>query len=222
MQAVLENLYPKRLISEIELLFGPSIIYPRGDKFTKKNRVPKLGVCATLGFTHQFSPRFGINLKAIYESKGLKAIYYSFNADYNPPATQKGVMDITLNYATISLLPRYFLGRKLKLYTGVGPYLSYLLTEKYYAELYINASLITKSGSRPDPDLYYKKIDAGLTSIVGYNSQINAKRDFSIQFAWNLGLMNVNNPALYPILSNNSFSLLLGVSLHKKGTGSSE
>jgi len=216
-ESVLKDLYPKRLVSEIEFLVGPTIIY--GHDFDAPNKVSKamLGVCTGFGVSHQFNSRLKVNLRAAYEVKGFRSVYYSVDTDYNPPAPTKGIIDQRLNYASSSVLPSYAIlnnRKKADVFVSVGPYVSYLLSYKYYLELYINDKLANKTGSRPDPDLYYRRLDAGITGAIGYKTRVTSKRNFTIQALYNFGLVDISKAATFPA-RNNSFTVLLGISLSK-------
>ena len=129
------NHHPKKLISKIEFLVGPSIIYPIGDTELENLRVSKFGFAVNVGIIHVINSRLDINLKFGYESKGYKLIVSGFDKSYNPPAPSKGTFDITLNYLTVSVLPEYSIFKRKKFFIGIGPYFGYLATEKTSEEL---------------------------------------------------------------------------------------
>jgi hypothetical protein len=211
----LGKLYSKRLVSKIEFLVGPSVIYPYGGAWLKDIQVAKIGLAGSVGFIHVINSRLAINLKCGYGNKGQKLI---INDDsdirYNPPATIKSIFDITLNYATVSILPRYSFFKNREFYTGLGLYFGYLDYEKIFSELTINGTVVARSVSKPNPHLVYKEIDIGIESLVGYDIRMYKKINCSIQFLYNLGLMDVTKEGTYP-LRNSTFSLLLGFSINK-------
>ena len=208
----LSKLYPKRLVSKIEFLVGPSIIYPYGNEGFEKARVIKLGFAANVGLVHVINSRLAINLKFRYENKGSKTVAYSPNIP--PPDRQKSIADVTLNYATVSLLPHYFIWKERKFYIAVGPYFGYLNIVKVSFEVYMNGVLSGQSTSRPDPHLFNNAFDGGITTLIGYNIHINKKTDCSVQFLNNLGLIYLTKDASYPV-RNNTFTLLVGFSINK-------
>ena len=79
----LNNLIPRKVISEIEFMVGASLISPPVDPAINRNT--KLGLIGGIGLTHQFNSRFSINAKVSYEQKGMKSSISSLNEDYNPP-----------------------------------------------------------------------------------------------------------------------------------------
>jgi len=212
---VIQELYPRRFISELEFLVGPALIIAGGDATTINNRVPWLGFSFGVAAVRKITSKFAMGIKVSYEDKGLRSIYYSVNYDYNPPAQQKSVQDIKLRYGLISILPRYWIIKRPKIYISAGPYFGYLVSERYYTELYIDGKLVTKYGSRPDPDLYYKKFDFGLTAGALYSFTINKKRNGCVQFFYNHGFLEVNKPTLFPVIRNTTYALLLGISLNR-------
>jgi hypothetical protein len=207
------ELAPKPIVSELEFMVGPDFIYPFVN-IGSESRVVKVGVVASLGLTHQFSSKVSLNFKLSYENKGIRSIYYSLNEDYNPPAQQKGIQNITLNYVTVALLPRYHPLKKVNVYIGAGPYFGYLISEKFLKEVYINGQLVSKSGGNPDPHEFYKEYDLGLTSLVGYNFRLTSKFSGCLQFIYNLGMTDVIK-SQDEKLRNNSFIFLVGISLPK-------
>ncbi|MEK6781754.1 MAG: outer membrane beta-barrel protein [Bacteroidota bacterium] len=208
----LAKLQPKRLVSKIEFLAGPSIIYPYGNEGFEKARVGKLGFAANVGLIHNINSRLAINLKFRYENKGSKTIAYSPNIP--PPDSQKSILDVTLKYATFSLLPCYSIWKEREFYIGFGPYFGYLNSVKTSIEVYMNGILSGQSTSSPDPYLFNKAFDVGLTTVIGYNVHINQKTECSVQFLHNLGLVYLSKDTTYPV-RNNTFSLLLGFSINK-------
>ncbi len=211
----LSKLYPKPLVSKIEFLVGPSIIYPYGGTWLKDIRVAKLGLSAGVGLIHVINSRWAINLKCGFENKGNKLILYNdFDPRYNPPANTKGTMDFTLNYLTVSILPKYYAFKNRKIYLGFGPYIGYLKKVKIYTDASINGVLVGRSSWSPDPHLDYKETDIGVVSMVGHDININQKIECSIQFISSLGLKDVTKAGTYP-LRNTTYTIQLGFSINK-------
>jgi len=112
-QEELSAYYPKKIISKIEFLVGPSFIYP--NKKYDESRVAKFGYSVNLNLVHSISSRFNANLKLGYEQKGWNSITYSpYSVD--PPVTQKFIDNISLNYWTASLYPTFRFGNKRKFF----------------------------------------------------------------------------------------------------------
>ena len=213
-ESVLNRVSSKRLISKVELLAGASVIYPYGGSWLEHVRVAKLGFLGGAGLIHVFDSRWAINMKFGYGNKGEKLIIYNYSDPrFGPPGTTKGTFDFTLNYVTMSIVPRYYIFKQIKFYVGLGPYFGYLNSVKGYSDLFINGSLVAQSSWRQDPHLNYKEMDIGIESMLGYDIPIN-RVDCSIQFISSLGLIDITKQGNYP-LRNNTFSLVLGFSTKK-------
>jgi len=209
------ELSPKKLVSKIEFLLGPSYIRPHGVESFNSTQDFKLGVSAGVGLIHQLSSRFDLNLKFFYEDKGYRLETVAINSDYNPPATQRSVIDITFNYATASISPRFLVDKNQHFYLSAGPYVGYLFSERIQNEIYINEVLISKTGSRGVSPYYdYKKVDVGLTTMIGYDININRRLAGTFQFLYNLGLIEVTKGTIAP-MSNTTYSLLLGITINR-------
>ena len=203
--------YPRPLISKIEVLTGGSFIYGVW-KDSQSSHAVKIGYSANIGFVHEFNSRVGINVKLLYEDKGIKDILYS---PYDPPSVSKSITDITLNYLTVSVLPRYSLDQKNQFYLSIGPYFSYLLSNKYSAELYVDGELFQKSSYRSTKSSTFKEYDFGATALIGYDIHFNQRIGGTIQVLYNAGLINASKPEITPF-RNNTISLLLGITIPKK------
>jgi hypothetical protein len=206
------SIVPKRLINEVELTFGYGIIYPSVEA-AEENLVAKYGLTGGVGFTHKFSSWINLSLKLTYENKGEKKVYNSLNEDYSPPAQQKAIRNITMNYVVASLMPTVYPWKKPLIYIGAGPYVGYLVSTKLFNEVYINGHLVSKSGSHPDPDEYFEKVDIGITTMVGYNFKLTARIVGTVQLVSNFGLVDVGK---FSGMQNNSYVFSAGILLPKK------
>ena len=208
----LNDLIPKRVISEIEFMVGASLISPQVDPAI--NRINKLGMMAGIGLTHQFNTRFSLNAKLSYEQKGMKSSITSLNEDSIPPANQEYIQNTTLSYATVTVLPRYRPFEKIDCYVGIGPYVGYLISNKVLKEVYINDQLVSKSGGRISGYSYYKKFDYGIAALLGYNVKIKKGLFGSIQFIYTLGVVDVNQPMLSKV-RNSTYEMLCGITINR-------
>ncbi len=204
----------KKLFSKIEILGGLSYIRPRGNDFFTDILDNKFGINAGLGLSHELSFRFGVDIKFLYEEKGYRFKVYQQNYDYNPPATQKSVSDLTLRYATCSISPRYAIDKRRRFYVSAGPYIGYLIDESHWNEIYIDGKLISKTGARGYKSSSYETLDFGIVSSLGYNLSIKSFLTRTIQLNYNLGLIDVSKPPTGPMW-NNTYSLLIGITIKK-------
>jgi hypothetical protein len=204
--------YPKKFISKIDLLAGPSFIYP--NKKYDESRVAKFGYSFNLNLVHSISSRFYANLKLGYEQKGWNAIVIS-PYSVNPPVTQKFINNKSFNYWTASLYPTFRFGGKSKFFIGAGGYFGYLSSLRGKSELYYNGALIYKSKGRSSPPYqYYTEFDIGVMVVMGYDFTFFKKLNSTIQFFDNLGLTDINKPPLSQ-KRNETYCLLVGIILNR-------
>jgi hypothetical protein len=202
----IRSLYTKKLISKIEILAGPGYIRPRGNKYFRDILDFKVGFNAALGISHRINDRFEVNVKFSYEDKGYRFEVYQENLDYNPPAMQRSILENILHYVTCSISPRYTFDKKARFYVSSGPYIGHLI--------YINGNLISKNGARSAKSLSYETFDVGITCSLGYSLNIKSNLNGTVQFNYNLGLINVSKPITSPMW-NTTYTLLLGIAINK-------
>lgn len=202
--------YPKQFISKIEIQVGPSLVFFRGDESYREHDRLKMGGSASLGFVHEFNSRVHLTSIFSYESKGSKIISYSLNEDFTPPAEMKHISNVTLKYVAVSLLQKYSILKNRRLFFGAGPYFGYILGTRYTSKLYLNGSLFSQSGGRPDPSIANKKYDVGLAMVAGFNVFYKGKQKGSIQWMYKKGMKDINQP-MFSQTRTNSLSILLAI-----------
>lgn len=203
--------YSKKFINQIEILAGPNLIYPK-EKYME-NREIKIGYCLGVGLVHEISSYLDVDLKMSYENKGSQSSTLTQNNDFNPPAAEQFIQNVTLNYLTASLYPKFKfnISNKHGIVLAAGPYMGRLLNTRLKTELFRNDSLVHKYGSRPDPFIDNKKYDFGITTLVGYGFSILTIKGI-IQIHYNIGLRNIKQPTISEF-RNQTLSLLLGINL---------
>jgi len=204
--------YHKRVISRLEFLVGTNLIYGRGSEYIKEDRVGKFGFRGSVGFVHTFNSRWELDAKISYENKGYKNEVYSENP--GPPPTDKLVEDLTLNYFTLTFLPRYTVIPNGRFEVGIGPYIGYLSTIRLRQKLYFQDAPVSEYSTRIDPGETYKELDFGASFMMGYNIRFKERVGFCVQFIYSLGLIDITDPTVAAV-RNNTFSLLIGISLKK-------
>ncbi len=212
-QGNLKDYYPKRVISRIEVSVGPNLIYIHGMKYLKDARVGKLGFRTSLGLVHTFNEKLDLDLMLSYETKGYK--FKLLSESEGPPPTDKLITDVTLNYATATILPRYSVLPMRKLSVGLGPYFGYLIDGKLLQKSYYRDELVNKYRYRPDPDITYNRFDFGLALLVGSNFVLKDRLGLTAQFTYSRGLSDVNKPVVDRI-RNSTYSFLVGISIDRK------
>lgn len=203
--------YPKKVISQINLLTGPNLIYPK--KQYLEDRAIKIGLVINVELNHEINKWLEVSIRGGYENKGLKSRSTQTNPDFPPPSKQEIIKDNTLNYLTFYLLPKVKLTRTRKFYAGLGPYFGYLISKRQKEEIFINDNLFLKRGSRPDPYVSNKKYDFGLTTAVGCRFNL-FNRASGIEFQYNLGFYNTSQPTILEF-RNQTAAFLLSIPLTK-------
>jgi len=181
--------YPKKIISQINLLAGPNLIYPK--KQYLEDRTIKIGLVINIELNHEINKWLEVSIRGGYENKGLKFRSIQTNPDFPPPSKQEIIKDNTLNYLTFYLLPKVKLTHTRRLYAGVGLYLGYLISKRRKEEIYINDLLFLKRGFRPDPYVSNKKYDFGITTTAGWRFNL-FNRAAGIEIQYNLGFYNTS------------------------------
>jgi hypothetical protein len=178
--------------------------------------VPNIGLYVGIDLCHSFNDRVGLELKVAYEQKGFKNIIHPDNTELPPPFVTKVFTINTLNYATVTLLPRIFIKENVPLHVGVGPFAGYMLTNHIYQETYWNGKPADKYSWRGSPGPTYKKLDFGITFTVGYEFSITKKRASTIQFIYSCGLRDIAAQSFVAEHNNNNFTLAIGICLDRK------
>ena len=210
----IKDLYPKRFISSLEFLAGPSLVYTTGNKYIREDRQTKVGYILGISVNHQINKRLDLNLRLSLERKGFKLASNAIDQSYTPPATERLVQDLGQDYIGVSLLPRYYIDSKQRYYIGMGTYLAYLIKAKVSTYFHRNDTLLSHSVSYLDSHFSYNRLDWGINFQLGYNVKIKKEVAATIQLLGNFGLINANKPDVLPTKFN-SISLLVGILLHK-------
>lgn len=201
-QDELQQYYPKKLVTRIEVMAGPSFVYGRSDDFVLDG---KLSVSAGFGLEHEFNSNFSIEVNFFYEIKGYKQKLSGINMDSGYARPSNSVNNLTLSYVSISPLGIYHFPTD-RFSLGCGPYFGYLINSRFFQETYVNGSLTSIYRRRLLSNELYKSYDLGLSAIVSYS--ILKRRLVTINLIYNHGLMEVNIPPVSSYI-NNSIALVL-------------
>ena len=205
--------YLRPIISEIEVLIGPSSVFIHGNEKFDSNGELKVGYAGGLGFIHNFGRRVALNARILWERKGFRQ---SQEISYTPisgssPVTGTIKSNTNNDYLTVSVMPRLAFGRFRRFYIGAGVYYGSLrkskTTDHYFYPTPYNATINSKNG--------FDRYDGGLSFSLGYTFPFRKKVSFTIQLLDNYGLRQISkfynlNPGYLPI-RNNSYSVLFGV-----------
>src|SRR5690606_7177096 len=125
-----------------------------------------------IDLAHEFNSPLELSLQIDYSRTGFKAVGHSLNTDSIPPANQKNVQDVSLNYIRATVIPSYSVGVKKHIKIGIGGYFGYLQSQKLLNEIFINGVRIVQQGSRDD--LGFLEYDAGISVQAGYYGTIQS------------------------------------------------
>lgn len=131
----------EKFIQEVEILAGPAMMYPTvlyEDKDKKKNE--KFGYTVRVGLIHPLSKELGLVTSFLFERKGLKATNII-------DSRSQVIGNLSNDYLTLALAPRYVIGNKSRLYVDIGGYFSLLKkTQTTYIRFCRHTQTILQSG----------------------------------------------------------------------------
>ena len=169
---------------------------------------PKYGANFLVGISFEYfiNDSFSILANANYERKSysrkLHLITYDFN-DFDPvisgtPTTTK--FKTTLNYLTIPINLKYYLGNEKKFYVNGGPFLGFFLDSKSK----------TNGKESANENDYYKTLDFGVNLGVGTNFKLSDKYNLNLEIRHNYGLTNISKHQFVNsyYMKTNSFNLI--------------
>jgi len=123
---ILESDSPNRIISEIEIIGGPSLSNCWGN-YKPEDQVVNMSYVFGLGLSHKLNGPFEVNAKILFENKGFKRNYlYTFYDENEVPTTTRLVQGMEYDYLTVALSAMYYFNKKENFYVGLGCSLSTL------------------------------------------------------------------------------------------------
>lgn len=206
----LQKLMPKRfrLINKIEILGGANLNIPNDhgygkfissalptqypNQFTDVYK-PKTGYFIGVGLIHSFGNinKFKLSIRVLWERKG----YYEEQTDNIPNRMHLFKYDERMDFATVSLTPRIYIGKKKQWHFIVGAsYSKRLKIHEIYSH-YINGQLTEQVYSLYKQSAiqnYFIDAAAG----IGYSFHLTSKYSIALQLTDSYGLtdlMNVNH-----------------------------
>ncbi|CAN5207582.1 hypothetical protein BH09BAC3_BH09BAC3_03680 [soil metagenome] len=203
----IEELAPKRFISSIGLFVGPSFLYPALlINNTYQSSGSKFGYSFGISIIHSVT-RFDIEAKVISDHKQFQLVNYH---DPGNPSS-KSTYDLTNNYLSFILIPKYTLDRKGHFKIGIGGYLSFLQKSQWIIAV-MNAGVSNFLGTM-DSSEYYEPTDFGVVSSISYQYRINKAYSFGVELLNTNGLKTIINSSYsasmvaVPIERNNNINL---------------
>ena len=204
-QAIGNSWNTGKLVDQIEIFAGPSLLYPKpAYEFPGDERRMKMGYTLGLAVTFGVGPKFGVESNLSFERKGIE------NSS-DMPNDVLVTVDVSNDYVTLSVLPSLVVGPARRFTFGVGTYFSYLVGSK--VALTYDSINGTHSSFNSQTLDYYRQFDFGLVVSAKYSFFVR-RREFFIRIINSSGLMNVDQtliPSLISINKNNSLALLVGM-----------
>lgn len=192
--------------SEIGIELGPNLRSLRGNEMLEKIDDISFAYSGGLSFQYFFTKTVSLRTNISYERKGF-SIKEKASDQYGNPVGEM-IFHSDFNYLTIPILARLTLGKKVKLFGNIGPYIGYLLKQTDVTEAYAEFPK-----SEVDNTDNYNKTDFGISAGLGTKIPIGDKLIFSLEIRDNLGLTNISS---IPVINDgsiktNTTNLLIGI-----------
>lgn len=160
-----------------------------------------IGQTGGISLQYYFSNEFCIKVGLLYAKKGAKSKWEYLDDNGNRISFQ--TTSLEFNYISFPFLFRYELGKKVKYFANLGPFLSVLVG---------NPS--DQLGSVIDITDDLNSLDFGMSSGIGVQFPLQKKLHISLELRNDLGLVDISNfpfPNPDRSLQSRTTNLLLGV-----------
>jgi hypothetical protein len=149
----------------------------------------RLGFAAGITFRYKFSEIASLCSGLSYELKGSSSDV-TFT-DVNGNITGRTTIKDNYNYLVVPLMLRMAYGKKLNIYTNLGPYLGILLKRKLVFEnaIYLSNGEIVKSIDATDDT---EPVEFGVSLGIGFSTALNEKMILSFEVRDNKGITDTN------------------------------
>ena len=199
----------RKFVQAFEIVAGPTFLYTQ-PKFENNAQKLKIEYAVKVTLIHSLSKTFELCTSLLFERKGIKSTAIS------SIETVRITGDRTNDYLTLSLIPRYMIGKQPRFNIGIGGYISLLKSSKT-AYVYDSSGVRRQYYGAAEP--HYRKYDFGISLEVGYIIPLNQNKLITIQILNSNGLIDIDrydrysssSPSLVSMSRNNSLSLLVGV-----------
>jgi hypothetical protein len=131
---------------------------------------------------YKLSKHFALRIDPGFEQKGYN--YTSTYIDQNGVVLGDFKTKYRFNYITVPVLLRASIGNKVKYFINTGPYIGFLLSERYKSNYDNKIYNFTKS---------YQTVDIGITAGIGLSVPLQERISFSVELRNNFGLFNIAN-----------------------------
>lgn len=173
---------------------GPGLAFLWGNGANKTNEKAAVSGYVAYTFQYNFNKIISLRTEAAYEREGGT---YSLG-----PATQH----LKSDYMTLPVLARATFGKKVNFFINAGPYWSVLIKlVNQNKDSFSGTTTVTDETSR------CKRLDAGITTGVGFAVPLGNRMAVTFEARNNTGLYNFNNVAgSSGIIRNNATHFIFG------------
>lgn len=186
---------------------GPSLTVLWGNDLITDYGSLTTGFSGGATFQYNFTKRFSLRTNLSFERKG--SISTLQITDGQGTIIGETTFRNNFNYITLPILARGSFGDKVKFIINAGPYVGFLIKETLIQEAF-NEYPETKTNYTD----YYKPLDFGLTTGIGFTLPITGDLLLSMEFRSNFGLYNIAATGVYQngLIITYSSNLLFGIS----------
>lgn len=185
---------------------GPSLVSLRGNEFFEDNHRADVGFVNGIGLKYSFTNRVSVKTSVLFERKGSATeITYT---DINGSLLAEGLFRVRFDYIVAPLLVQYAFGAERKLFVNAGPYVGYLLQQKF-----VRTKVDDFPRDTQDNTENIEPLDVGFTLGFGTAIPLTEHLVASGELRHNLGLTNTSK---LPVIDDgsiktNSTNVLFGV-----------
>ncbi len=200
--------------SSLGIAVGPSFSSPSLKNLSGLKKAPYTDAVLSISGTYKIDPKFSVVLDVGVCNRGMTLKQAATVASYDPISGDTSYRAVnnkyrhSFSYLDNTLLARYTLGGKFKLYANVGVYYSFLLSKKklivdqYYDSFDVRGIAEVHGKYDNGSNYAYKKSDLGIA--VGFGVQ---RGRFGLDYRYYIGTKQVSkDPAVLSL--HHSFSTL--------------
>ncbi|TRW26731.1 PorT family protein [Flavobacterium zepuense] len=158
------------------------------------------GLSLEVPLNNKFSAFMNIN----YERKTPKATFMEYGYDYNTgfEGMMRYEQKVILQYITVPLNIRYYIGSKKNFFINAGPYVSFYVDDI----IKVNGETIREWRGSSD----FKPVDFGVNLGAGTRLKVGNTSDINIELRNNFGLSNIDDTEGYSdVIKTNAFNLIV-------------
>lgn len=188
---------------------APSINTLRGNA-SIETYLAKLSLATNVTLDYFFNENLFLTTGLGYESKGARQ--ESVFTDSSGTSGVSSENTLNFNYLTLPIMYGYSTTGKVKFYIAAGGYLGFLIGQESKRTDFNQFTNSNEESTFDDSDSY-KKIDVGVSFLLGLKIPVNERLSLDFSFRDQLGLSNISDLEIIDggAIKTNSFALQLGV-----------